>query len=145
MSKIISNKCQRQTEGNIEGLRETCFAIPPNSKLEKTEKTFVLHQQAHKFAVVSSSTTWSCARRLLEQVVVSTKILMKIKITWYPLILANSQTHAIIDFLKLADTRLVNVLTADFPMTNLHSTIHDYLFTKILMTIKILIKKILKY
>ena len=45
MSKTFLNKCQHQAEGNIEGLRETCFAIPPNSKLEKTEKkTFVLHR-----------------------------------------------------------------------------------------------------
>ena len=58
------------SQGNIDSLLPIrpiikCFVIPPNSKLEKTEKKLLtLHRLAHKFAAVSRRTTWSHASRL---------------------------------------------------------------------------------
>ena len=42
-----------------------CYVIPPNTKLEKktAKKSFALRRLAHKFAVVSRSTTLSRANR----------------------------------------------------------------------------------
>ena len=64
-----SEFCLRETlnvsRGEAGGNTEVkCFVIPPNSKLEKTaKKSLAFCRQAHKFAAVLRSTTWSRASR----------------------------------------------------------------------------------
>ena len=56
---------RKQTSLFVAGLVTKCFVITPNSKRENknAKKPFAWHRLAHKFAVVSRSTTWSLASR----------------------------------------------------------------------------------